>query len=80
MQRHSSILGALYLDGEGVPKDYSESYFWVKLAAAGRTPDAKPEEIGLLLDFIASHLKTAALSQVQERAREWLAVHPTAQH
>jgi TPR repeat protein len=71
-------LGALYLVGEGVPKDYSESYFWVKVAAAtGQIPDAKSKQIGSLLDFAATHLTTAALSQAQERAREWLAAHAT---
>jgi TPR repeat protein len=73
-------LGALYLNGEGVPKDYSESYFWLKLAAAGKIPNAELEEIGLLLDFAASNLTTVALSQAQQRAREWLSVNSTAQH
>jgi S1-C subfamily serine protease len=70
-------LGVSYLNGEGVPKDYSESYFWVKLASAGKVRDAKPEQIGSLLDVIACHLTTAVLSQAQERAREWLAAHAT---
>jgi TPR repeat protein len=72
-------LGALYLNGEGVPKDYGESYFWIKVAAAGKPPEAKSEEVGLLLDVAASHLTAVALSQAQQRAREWLAAHPTAQ-
>jgi TPR repeat protein len=73
-------LGALYLNGEGVPKDYGESYFWLKLAAAGKIPNAELEEIGLLLDFAAGNLTTVALSQAQQRAREWLSVNSTAQH
>jgi TPR repeat protein len=70
-------LGAAYLYGLGVPQDYDESYFWVLLAAAGKASGAKPEEIGSLLDGIASHLTTAALAQAQQWAREWLAAHAT---
>jgi len=70
-------LGAVYLYGVGVPQDYGESYFWVRLASAGKASGAKPEEIGALLGVIASHLTPAAVSQAQERAREWLAAHAT---
>jgi hypothetical protein len=71
-------LGALYLTGEGVPKDHSESYFWAKVAAAaGPVPDATSEQIGSLLHSAATHLTAAALSQTQERVREWLAAHAT---
>jgi TPR repeat protein len=74
------ILGRLYEKGTGVQQDYGESYFWVKLAAAGKIPDATPEQLGALLDEIATHLTTAALSQAQQRAREWLGAHPSRQH
>jgi TPR repeat protein/S1-C subfamily serine protease len=70
-------LGAAYLYGVGVPEDYGESYFWVKLASTGEASGAKPEEIGALLGVIASHLTPAAVSQAQERARGWLAAHAT---
>jgi hypothetical protein len=71
-------LGLLYDHGAGVPKDDGESYFWVKLAAAGKKQEMlKPEEVQALLDAIASRLTTAALSQAQKRAREWLAAHAT---
>jgi TPR repeat protein len=74
-------LGALYLSGEGVPKDYIESYFWVKVAAAASPiPDAHPEQIGSLLDFTASQMTAADLFRAQQRAREWIAAHATAQH
>jgi TPR repeat protein len=73
-------LGVLYGHGYGVPKDYSEAYFWVKLAAAGKIPDVKSEQLAPLLDEIATQLTAAALSQAQERAREWLAAHPSPQH
>jgi S1-C subfamily serine protease len=70
-------LGVLYLQGHGVAQDYIQSYFWVKLAAAGKVKDAKQEDLAALLDIIATHLTPAALSQVQEQAREWLTAHPT---
>ena len=73
-------LGFEYLLGDGVPKDYSESYFWVKLAAEGKTTGVTAEQIGSVLDSTARQLTAAALSQVQEQVRHWLAAHPTAQH
>jgi TPR repeat protein len=73
-------LGALYLTGEGVPRDNSEGYFWLRVAAARDTPGKGSEQIESLLGLAASHLTTAALSQAQQRAREWLAAQPTAQH
>jgi TPR repeat protein len=79
-QGHASAqlnLGRAYENGEGVPKNYSESYFWVKLAAEGKAKNASQEELAALLEVIATHLTTAALSQAQEQAREWLSAHPT---
>lgn len=70
-------LGAAYLYGVGVPQDYGESYFWFRVASAEKTSGAKREEIGSLLGIIASHLTPAAVSQAQERARQWLAAHAT---
>ncbi len=70
-------LGVLYFQGSGVPQDYSQSYFWVKLAAAGKVEGVKQDDLAKILDTIATHLTTAALSQAQERVREWLATHPT---
>jgi TPR repeat protein len=67
-------LGVLYESGE-VPRDYGEAYFWIKVAAAGKMPDTKPEDIKSMLGVIATHLTAADLSQAQERAREWLAAH-----
>jgi S1-C subfamily serine protease len=68
-------LGSMYILGQGLPKDYRLSYFWIKLAATGKVVGVKQEEITGLLDAIAGHLTTTELSEVQERARVWLAEH-----
>jgi hypothetical protein len=69
-------LGVDYLNGQGVPQNYGEAYFWVKVATAGEVPDAKPEDIAAVLDrLIAPHLTAADLVREQKRAREWVAAH-----
>jgi S1-C subfamily serine protease len=68
-------LGVAYMNGQGVSQNYGESYFWIKLATAGKVIGAKPEEIEALLNVIGTHLTAAGLSQQQERAREWLTAY-----
>jgi TPR repeat protein len=70
-------LGALYQLGQGVPKDDIEAYFWIKVASSGEFSGLKREQVTAWLDFIAKQMTTTALSQVQERAHEWLAEHAT---
>jgi hypothetical protein len=72
-------LGLAYSNGQGVPRDYSESYFWIDLAAkpASELLPGVGSDLAKRLDAIATHLTAAELSRVQERAREWLAAHPT---
>jgi hypothetical protein len=68
-------LGAAYLLGLGLPKDYSEAYFWTKLGAAGEVKGATQEDVMALLDEIAAHLTASALADVQQRAGAWLVTH-----
>jgi hypothetical protein len=71
-------LGAAYQMGGFVPRDFSECYFWYKVASAGRVNGVTEEDMAALLKFAASKLSPEALSRAQERARKWLAEHPTA--
>ena len=62
--------------GNGVPRDYSEAYFWLNLAASGPSQDiSKQKERAKERDEVASLLSNTALLQAQERARKWLEAH-----
>ena len=67
-------LGRLYFNGQGVPQNYSEAYFWLNLGEAnGSTSSTDGVDDR---DLAASHLTSADLSRVQERARKWFEDHP----
>jgi TPR repeat protein len=68
-------LGDLYLNGQGVPRDYAEAYFWYDLAAAGELDASDAKDDATVRDKIASHLTQTALARVQERARKWFEAH-----
>jgi hypothetical protein len=70
------IIANMYAAGTGVPQDYAEAYFWLDLAAAGKTEAMKPEDVVKLRDSMASHLTNTVLLQAQERARKWSENHP----
>jgi hypothetical protein len=68
-------LGTLYENGEGVPQDYVEAYFWLSLGEANgstSTTDGVDDR-----DLASSELTKAALLEVQERARTWFEQHST---
>jgi len=63
-------LGALYANGQGVPQDYAEAYFWYSLGAA-TIPAFSGDR-----DNVASNLTKTVLLQTQERTRKWFEDHP----
>ncbi|MGA3263768.1 MAG: tetratricopeptide repeat protein [Terracidiphilus sp.] len=70
-------LGAMYDYGQGVPQDYAEALFWLDVAASRKLGSIKEEDAyKLLKDDAASHLTSAVLLQIQERARKWVEDHP----
>jgi TPR repeat protein len=71
------IIGKNYEAGIGVPQDYVEAYFWLDIAASGKTEIMKPEDVAKLRDSIVSHLTPTVLLQTQERARKWFNQHQT---
>ena len=64
-------LGLLYEDGNGVPQDYAEAYFWYSVAVA-KTPTYSGNR-----DRAASKLTKTILLQTQARAGKWAEEHPT---
>ena len=70
-------LSYLYADGQGVPQDYQEAYFWMNIGLAVSNMDEPLYKDAVKYrDSLASHLTPADLSRVQERAREWFEAHP----
>ena len=70
------LLGLYYLDGVGVPQDYTESYFWLDVASASWHENPKALDLPKMRDEAASHLTKETLLQTQERARKWFEDHP----
>jgi hypothetical protein len=61
-------LGLLYFNGQGVTRDYQKAYFWFSLAKAnGAGSEA--------LELVTDKLNLDEISEVQEQAREWRALH-----
>lgn len=65
-------LGAAHHDGEGEPKDFAESYFWLRLAALAKAEDLKTEDVSKLCADATSHPSAAAADQTQARVKKWL--------
>ena len=68
-----TMLGIMYHDGDGVPQDYAEAYYWLDLGTAGKS--SHTEQAAKFRDESASHLTPADLSREQERARKWFEAH-----
>ncbi|HEY5330085.1 MAG TPA: SEL1-like repeat protein [Acidobacteriaceae bacterium] len=68
-------LGLLYRDGQGMPQDWAEAYFWLDLAAAGKLRAMLAKDAAKQRDKASSHLTPADLSREQERARKWFEAH-----
>jgi TPR repeat protein len=54
------MLGVFYLQGGGVSLDYSEAYFWCKVASAGKSEFMTDEEMAALLNKISDQLSSEA--------------------
>ena len=58
-------LGQMYIDGNGVPKDYIRAHMWADLAASSGIKLA-----GIARDTIAKRMTPADISAAQKLARE----------
>jgi hypothetical protein len=63
----------LYMNGQGVPQDYAEAYFWSDIASVG-THVGKKTAIDVR-DATAAKLTPTVLMQTQARARRWFEDH-----
>lgn len=71
------LIGLMYSEGNGVPQDYSEAYFWLDLAAsADSNPDFR-ETLMKARDAAAVHLTPEMLLDTQKRARQWFETYST---
>ena len=72
-----TMLGAMYNDGRGVPKDYVRPHMWSNLAAAGipATDTEKRNQAVATRDAVAARMTPAQIAEAQRLAREWM---PTA--
>lgn len=61
-----TTVGAIYLNGDGVPQDYAECYAWSSISATSGDEDAKKNR-----DVCADKLSPEALSKAQEKAAEY---------
>ncbi|MGA3160943.1 MAG: tetratricopeptide repeat protein [Terracidiphilus sp.] len=67
-------LGVLYSIGVGVPRNDSEAYFWLDLAAS--VPGPNQQKYAANRQLIGTHITTEELDAVQDRVAKWLAAHP----
>lgn len=65
-------LGELYLEGEGVPQDYQQAYFWLDLAAARRNSIVPllPDDAPQALKSVSQSVRTKVLSGVVDERDE----------
>ncbi len=62
-----ALLGMMYEEGQGVPKDYVQAYMWLSLAAAQGYEPARKARVKKL----AKKMTLAQLDEAQWLAREW---------
>jgi TPR repeat protein len=67
-------LGVMYLNGEGVPRDYVAAYTWFNIAAA--TVPASDEgwhaRLDRFRDTIAGDMTPAQVEEARARAMAWI--------
>lgn len=67
-------LGTLFFMGLGVAQDYVESYYWLDLAAAVKSP--KQAQYAANRQMVGTHVTADQLDVVKERVAAWKAAHP----
>ena len=59
-------LGVMYFNGEGVPKNDAEAYFWWNLAAAQGNENAKTNR-----DIVEKKMTREQIAEAQRRSAAW---------
>jgi hypothetical protein len=68
-------LGIAYLNGDGVPRDFVEAYFWLTVCTETAGVFWSPSPIELAADASLQITDEAALDKVLTRIVLWLAEH-----
>ena len=68
-------LGIAYYEGQGVPQDYVQSYFWFSLAAS-RSDGEDYKKYSGRRGQVAKILPPDKLMEAQQMTRDWEANHP----
>jgi hypothetical protein len=61
----------MYANGQGVPVNLSEAYFWLAVSAKTWT-GSHQEEAARARDLVAGHLNAADLEAENQRVNRWL--------
>jgi Sel1 repeat len=69
-------LGIAYMNGDGVPRDFAEAYFWLTVCEETKGVFWSPSPGELAADAVL-HLDEASLGAAMNRAILWLADHGT---
>jgi hypothetical protein len=69
------LIGTMYTEGNGIPQDYTEAYFWLDIAASSNDDSKSRERLTTARDAAAAHLTPDVLLETQKRARKWFENH-----
>jgi TPR repeat protein len=64
----------MYANGQGVPVNLAESWFWLELAAKTWNGSRQQDAVNAR-NLVAGHLSPTDLAAAQDRATKWLATH-----
>jgi hypothetical protein len=70
-------LGLAYLNGEGVPQNFGEAYFWLTICSETEGVFWSPSPDELAADAVLHITDEAALGEIINRMILWLADHGT---
>ncbi len=65
------ILGLMYSEDQGVPRDYAQAHMWYNLAASTFPPGERRDKAVKNRDIVAEKMTPAQISEAQKLAREW---------
>ena len=63
------ILGLMYRQGQGVPRDYTQAYEWLSLATLGESDAIK------FRNSLVDKMTASQIEEAQHLAQEWTAQH-----
>lgn len=70
-------LGYMYLYGTGLPKNYTEAWFWLTIASNASAPDPKSAVTAAAgRNQILKNLTADEVAAVKKRVEEWKPVEP----